>query len=133
MTPKIHTVIFDMDGVLVDSERLINAAAIAMIRENELVVQSEDFLSLVGAGEDRSISGVAEKYRFPVDLPKAKQRTYEIYLDLVLARHEAFPRAYKVMHACHQAGLRLADIVRNTLSQVRLRASVPDASAGELA
>ena len=35
---NIHAVIFDMDGVLVDSEALINAAAIAMFREKGLVI-----------------------------------------------------------------------------------------------
>jgi len=82
MYTKTNAVIFDMDGVLVDSEPLINAAAIAMFRENGLVVQPEDFLPFVGAGEDRYIGGVAETYRFTLDLPAAKQRTYEIYLDL---------------------------------------------------
>src|SRR5712691_4107288 len=81
--PKTRAVIFDMDGVLVDSESLINAAAIAMFREKGLVVQPEDFLPFVGAGEDRYIGGVAEKYGFPLDLSVAKRRTYEIYLDLV--------------------------------------------------
>ena len=80
---QIRAVIFDMDGVLTDSEPLINAAAIAMFREHGLVVQPDDFLPFVGAGEDRYIGGVAEKYHFPLDLPSAKQRTYEIYLGLV--------------------------------------------------
>ena len=52
---KIRAVIFDMDGVLVDSEPLINAAAIAMFSEKGLVVQPDDFLPFVGAGEDRYI------------------------------------------------------------------------------
>src|SRR5512142_3421540 len=91
MGSNIRAVIFDMDGVLVDSEPLINAAAIAMFKEKGLVVQPEDFLPFVGAGEDRYIGGVAEKYAFPLDLPRAKHRTYEIYLDLVPIQLNAFP------------------------------------------
>src|SRR5512141_1181411 len=108
MDTKIQAVIFDMDGVLVDSEPLINAAAVAMFREKGLVVQPEDFLPFVGAGEDRYIGGVAEKYHFPLDVPAAKQRTYEIYLEFVPTRLEAFPGAYDFVRACRQAGLRVA-------------------------
>ena len=50
MNPQMNAVIFDMDmdGVLADSEPLINAAAIAMFKENGLVVQPEGFLPFVG-------------------------------------------------------------------------------------
>src|SRR5438105_15217796 len=89
----IRGVLFDMDGVLTDSEPLINAAAVAMFQEKGLAVQPEDFLPFVGTGEDRYIGGVAEKYNFPVDLPSAKKRTYEISLDRVPAGVEAFPGA----------------------------------------
>ena len=75
--------IFDMDGVLTDSEPLINAAAVAMFRELGLLVQPDDFLPFIGTGEDRYLGGVAEKYGFLLDGPAAKKRTYEIYLDLV--------------------------------------------------
>jgi beta-phosphoglucomutase-like phosphatase (HAD superfamily) len=50
-------VIFDMDGVLCDSEPLINEAAVEMFREKGLVVRPEDFVPFVGGGEDRYISG----------------------------------------------------------------------------
>ena len=56
---KIEAVIFDMDGVLTDSEPLINAAVVAMFQEKGLVVQPEDFRPFVGTGEDRYIGGVA--------------------------------------------------------------------------
>jgi HAD superfamily hydrolase (TIGR01509 family) len=108
MVSKIQAVIFDMDGVLVDSEPLITAAAIAMFREKGLHVQPTDFLPFVGAGEDRYIGGVAEKYQFLLDLAAAKQRTYEIYLELVPSRLEAFPEAYDFVLACREAGLRVA-------------------------
>jgi HAD superfamily hydrolase (TIGR01509 family) len=108
MDSEIRAVIFDMDGVLVDSEPLINAAAIAMFKEKGLVVQPKDFLPFVGAGENRYLGGVAEKYQFPLDLPSAKRRTYEIYLDLVPSQLEAFPKAYDLVLACRAAGLRVA-------------------------
>src|SRR5574341_1959616 len=120
--PKIRAVIFDMDGVLVDSEPLINTAAIAMFREKGLVVQPEDFLPFVGAGEDRYIGGVAELYEFPLDVPAAKQRTYEIYLDLVPARLEAFPGVLTLVQSCRTADLLLA--VASSTDEIKVRASL---------
>jgi beta-phosphoglucomutase len=108
MIPKIQAVIFDMDGVLTDSEPLINAAAVAMFREKGLVVQPDDFHPFVGAGEDRYIGGVAEKYNFPLDVPAAKHRTYEIYFTLLPTQLEAFPGVHRLFQDCRDAGLRLA-------------------------
>src|SRR6476661_5504730 len=105
---QIRAVIFDMDGVLTDSEPLINAAAVAMFKEKGLDVQPEDFLPFVGTGEDRYIGGVAEKHHFALDLAEAKRRTYELYLDLVPSRLEAFPGAQLLVRACQQAGLSVA-------------------------
>src|SRR5919109_3461838 len=118
----IRAVIFDMDGVLVDSEPLINAAAIAMFREKGLIVQPEDFLPFVGAGEDRYIGGVAEYYAFPLDVPAAKMRTYEIYLDLVPSQLEAFPGALELVHECREAGLSVA--VASSADLVKVRANL---------
>jgi beta-phosphoglucomutase len=100
--------IFDMDGVLTDSEPLINAAAVAMFRERGLVVQPEDFLPFVGTGENRYLGGVAEKYGFPLEIAAAKKRTYEIYLDLVPRHLRAFPGAQELVGACKRAGLKTA-------------------------
>jgi len=120
--PKIRAVIFDMDGVLVDSEPLINAAAVAMFKEKGLLVQPEDFLPLVGAGEDRYIGGVAEHYDFPLDLPAAKRRTYEIYLDLVPSRLEAFPGVLDLVQACRAADLLVA--VASSADEIKVHANL---------
>ncbi len=120
--PAIRAVIFDMDGVLTDSEPLINAAAVAMFREKGMAVRPEDFLPFVGAGEDRYIGGVAEKYGQLLDLPAAKRRTYEIYLDLVPAQLRAFPGATELVRVCRQAGLRLA--VASSADAVKVNANL---------
>ncbi len=119
---KIQAVIFDMDGVLTDSEPLINAAAIAMFLEKGLKVAPADFLPFVGMGEDRYIGGVAEKYGFPLNLPAAKKRTYEIYLELVPAKLEKFPGSTELVEACRAAGLRIA--VASSADRIKVSANL---------
>lgn len=118
----IQAVIFDMDGVLTDSEPLINAAAVEMFREKGLIVQPRDFLPFVGTGEDRYISGVADLYHFPLDLPAAKRRTYEIYLALVPSRLHPFPGAFELVQACQQSGLRVA--LASSADLVKIKANL---------
>lgn len=118
----IRAVIFDMDGVLTDSEPLINAAAVRMFQERGLTVQPEDFAPFVGTGEDRYLGGVAEKYSFAMDLAEAKRRTYEIYLELVPTRLERFPGAVELVEACRGAGLRVA--VASSADRVKVEANL---------
>ena len=105
---SILAVLFDMDGVLTDSEPLICESAIAMFQELGLSVQPADFLPFVGTGENRYLGGVAEKYGLIFDIPAAKRRTYEFYLQLVPSRLEAFPGARALVHRCREAGLKTA-------------------------
>ncbi len=121
---RIRAVIFDMDGVLVDSEALINEAAIAMFGEKGLAVQPEDFLPFVGAGEERYVGGVAEKYHFPLDPSAAKRRTYEIYLKLLPGRLHPFPGVYELLQTCRAAGLRLA--VASSADSVKVAANLKE-------
>jgi beta-phosphoglucomutase len=118
----IKAVIFDMDGVLTDSEPLINLAAVTMFREMGVVVQPEDFLPFVGTGENRYLGGVAEKYGLRLDIPPAKKRTYEIYLKLVPARLNAFPGACDLVRRCRAAGFKVA--VASSADLIKIEANL---------
>jgi beta-phosphoglucomutase-like phosphatase (HAD superfamily) len=83
-----------MDGVLVDSEPFICEAAMRMFETTYgQIVKREDFAPFVGAGEDRFIGGVAEKYGISLSMPRDKFRTYEIYLDIIRGRLDPLPGA----------------------------------------
>jgi HAD superfamily hydrolase (TIGR01509 family) len=111
-----------MDGVLTDSEPLINAAAVAMFGELGVTVRPEDFLPFVGTGEDRYIGGVAEKYGLKLDLPTAKKRTYEIYLNMVPAMLKGFPGAAELIGSCRAAGLKVA--VASSADRIKIEANL---------
>ncbi len=118
----LKAVIFDMDGVLTDSEPLINEAAVAMFRERGVPVAPEDFLPFVGTGENRYIGGVAEKHGVTLDIDEAKRRTYEIYLALVPTRLHAFPGAVDKAREIRAAGVRLA--VASSADRVKIEANL---------
>ena len=101
-------VIFDMDGVLLDSEPFICKAACMMFAERGLTVKPEDFIPFVGAGENRYIGGVAEKYNFPVDIIEVKRRTYEIYLEIIKGQLDPLPGVHEFLGACRKAGKKMA-------------------------
>jgi len=104
----IKGVLFDMDGVLADSEEFIRNAAILMFKELGLNAKHEDFFEFIGAGEDRFLGGVAEKYNFPFDIPSGKARTYEIYAEIIVGKLKPLPGVHSFIKQCKIRGLKTA-------------------------
>lgn len=105
---KYQAVLFDMDGVIVDSEVIIRQAAVAWYRRQGHTVSGDDFLPFIGTGEDRFIGGVAEKYGIPIDLDEAKRGVYQIYFELLPGRLQAVPGAVAFVARCRALGLKTA-------------------------
>jgi beta-phosphoglucomutase len=105
---ELRGLIFDMDGVLVNSEPFIAEAAISMFAEKGHRVRAEEFRPFIGTGEDRFIGGVAEARGIELDPPRDKARTYEIYLQLIRGNLQPLPGAREFVHICRARGLAVA-------------------------
>ena len=117
----ITAVIFDMDGVLADSEQMINEAAIAGLREYGIEPEADDFLPFVGMGEDRYIGGVARKYGLTYG-PELKKRVYEIYFGLIAGRLTAFPGVHDLLGRLRVKKIPLA--VASSADRIKIEANL---------
>ena len=115
----LKAVLFDMDGVLVDSEEFICQAGILMFREKGLNVREEDFIPFIGMGENRYLGGVAESYGFPFDVEKDKKRVYEIYDTISKGKLTPLIGVHEFLEKCKEKGLKIA--VATSADEVKMR------------
>jgi HAD superfamily hydrolase (TIGR01509 family) len=112
-----------MDGVLCDSEPFICEAAMRMFaRRHGIRVHAEDFLPFVGAGEDRYLGGVGEKYGLAMDLQADKKRTYEIYLEIIRGRLHPLAGVREFIADCRGLGMRLA--VATSADEIKMQGNL---------
>jgi beta-phosphoglucomutase len=104
----LKAVLFDMDGVLVDTEELTFRAAQQMFLEHGIHVTREDFRPYIGTGENSYIGNVARKYNFPAVIPRDKERMYALFGDLARGRLKALPGVFGFIGVCRERGLKLA-------------------------
>jgi HAD superfamily hydrolase (TIGR01509 family) len=106
---ELRAVVFDMDGVLCDSEPFLYEAAREMFAQRYRThVRRGDFLPFVGTGEDRYLGGVADLYGVELNMPSDKELTYEIYLKVILGRLRPLPGVLQFVKDCRKWNLRTA-------------------------
>ncbi len=104
----IEGVLFDMDGVLVDSEELIYLSAKQMFSEYGVIVNKEDFTPFIGTGENSYLGNVAKKYDFLIDIERDKARVYQIYQELAKNQLKELPGVLDFIQRCKSKSLKLA-------------------------
>lgn len=76
--------IFDVDGVIADTEVLNARASVLMFQQlYGVTVQPEDFHPFVGTGDERYVEGVAEKHGVAIDTQAAVHRRAENFFRLL--------------------------------------------------
>lgn len=104
----VKGILFDVDGVLIDSERYINQAAVEFFASIGVTVKPEDFIPFVGAGEDRYLGGVAQIYGVGLSIEEAKVETYRIYERLISGNEGVLPGVLRLLTNAHNAGIPMA-------------------------
>jgi HAD superfamily hydrolase (TIGR01509 family) len=104
---KYKAILFDMDGVLIESEFLMRATAIQSLADYGVQAKHEDFLEFTGMGEDRFVGGVAEKYGLKYEFAM-KERAYDYYGQRVKAEAHIPEGVKEMLEQLHSQGIVLA-------------------------
>ncbi|XP_015874923.3 protein SUPPRESSOR OF QUENCHING 1, chloroplastic [Ziziphus jujuba] len=126
---KVSAVLFDMDGVLCDSEEPSRRAAVDVFAELGVEVTVEDFVPFMGTGEANFLGGVASvKGVEGFDPEAAKKRFFEIYLDKYAKPNSGigFPGALELITQCKNKGLKVA--VASSADRIKVDANLAAAS-----
>ncbi|XP_042054184.1 protein SUPPRESSOR OF QUENCHING 1, chloroplastic-like isoform X4 [Salvia splendens] len=87
---KVSAVLFDMDGVLCNSEDLSRLAAVDVFVEMGVQVSAQDFVPFMCTGEANFLGGVASVKGVKGFNPESsKKRFFEIYLDKYASQIQA--------------------------------------------
>lgn len=115
---KYKAILFDMDGVLIESEFLMRHAAIQALAEYGIAAKHEDFVEFTGMGEDKFVGGVAEKYghRYTFDM---KEKAYDYFGERVKEMAHVPAGVKEMLIALHEKGLVLAVCSAADLRKVR--------------
>ncbi len=104
---EIRGVLFDMDGVLVNTEKVLMRSTQETLARWGIKADPEDFVPFIGAGEDRFVGGAAEAHGVPYD-PVMKRLTYVRYEALVAQTDIVMPRVLEMLGLLKDHGIRIA-------------------------
>ena len=115
---KYKAILFDMDGVLIESEFLMRHSAIQALAEYGINAKHEDFLEFTGMGEDKFVGGVAEKYghSYTFDM---KERAYDYFGQQVKELAHVPAGVKEMLLALHEKGYTMAVCSAADLRKVR--------------
>lgn len=101
-------VIFDMDGLLVDSERIWHLAETDMIESRGLVYSAEVRAAIIGQRMDAAMQIFKDYYRLPQTLAELSAELVERMLKRIPTEVQQQPGAQEIIDAVREMGLPFA-------------------------
>jgi cytidine deaminase len=103
----IKAILFDVDGVLVDSEPLMKDVAVSVFKEFGIDMDPAVYSTYIGVGDRLFINGIAGLCGKDVDFAAVKKRLYEFYCE-VASRANPIGGVKQFITAARGAGLKFA-------------------------
>ena len=87
----IQTVIFDMDGVIIDSEPVYFKIDKEMFEELNIAVSFEEHCTYVGTSSQNMWDAIIKKHGIPGDPGKLMRKEYNLYMDYLINANDLQP------------------------------------------
>ena len=99
---KIKAIIFDMDGVLIDSEQLHELSGNNVLEKFGLSVDKKDDYYFKGSTDQDFYTHLIQKHKLQTTHEKLSKERNQKYLELARQELGAFPNTEKVLHELHK-------------------------------
>lgn len=115
----LKAVLFDMDGVIIDSEPLHARAAIHALNKFNVTLTTEFCYSFIGSTAKHMLEVVKEKWQLPFSIETLMEANDAAKKELVaLEGYPAIPGVRKLMEALYQEGFQLAIASSSPLEEI---------------
>ena len=111
---KILGVIFDMDGVLVDSEAVMANASVMGMADYKIYAKPEDFVPYFGTNEETYFGSVV-KMHGGIYTKEIAEHIYDIYCDIAPSQIITFPKVPETLSELHNRGYKTAEEAKRFL------------------
>lgn len=118
---NITAILFDCDGVLVDSEPAMAEISALAFQDYGAPATAADFLPFIGQGEQDYFGQVARKYNLTFD-ETLRTHIYDKYLELAHALVKPFPGVRDLVLRLKESGYRIA--VASSSEKIKVEANL---------
>ena len=115
---KKQAVIFDMDGVVTDSEPLYAEAVTVALGETGLSLSREDHQAIMGSSIDYTWEWVMSRFNLNHDLDYWKERYDKVVLRLLSEKAEPMPGIYGLLDRLEEGGIKIGLATSSQLNWV---------------
>jgi HAD superfamily hydrolase (TIGR01509 family) len=116
---QLNTVIFDMDGLLIDSEPLWNEAATEVFAYYGKRLTPEEYATTTGLRTSEFVSWWLRDYKFDnTELEKAGQRIVQLVIDKVKTKGKPMPGYEHIFNFFHDRGYKIGLATSSPLTLV---------------